>query len=150
MSSILHCSGFVLDGEEAVVLLEPLALSQAAGLDAVRPDGVREVCDEGVARLARAVRGDGLPPGLMRYLYGFKRLAHRTDLIRFYDDRVYFFVYHSFFDACRVCHRQVVADDKDVLAQCRGQPREVAGSIFSKRILNAVHREACDKFFVYF
>src|SRR5688572_15775785 len=56
----LRSAGVGFDGHQPVVLLEPFAARQAAGLDEFRPDRHREVRDERVGRLARPVRDGNL------------------------------------------------------------------------------------------
>ena len=86
----------------------------------------------------------------MCYPYGFKRFAHRADLVRLNEYSVDLFAPHSFFDVRGVRDGKIVADDEYLSAEFFCQERKIFCRVFSKRILDAVHREACNKFFVRF
>src|SRR5579862_8332014 len=77
-----------LDAQELVVLRDAVGAARRAGLDLAGVGGNCEVGDEGVLRLAAAVRDDALVPVPAGQLHRLECLAHRADLVQLDEDRV--------------------------------------------------------------
>ena len=78
----------LLDAQQAVVLGDALRARQRAGLDLARAHGDRQVGDEGVLGLARAVRDDRRPAVAVRHLDRLQRLGQRADLVHLHEHAV--------------------------------------------------------------
>ncbi len=108
---------FGFDLHEAVVLGDPLAAAGRAGLDLAAAHCHGEVGQEGVFRLARAVRHHVAPAGLLAHLNSFDRLGDSADLIELDEHGVGALLLDASGDELRVGHIDVVADDLDFVAQ---------------------------------
>ena len=106
-----------LDAQQLVVLGQALRAARRARLDLARREPDREVGDERVLGLARAVRGHHAPAGLLGHAHGLDRLGDRPDLVDLEQQRVARLLLDRGLDARRVGHEEVVADD---LAEARG------------------------------
>ena len=115
----------LLDAQQLVVLGGALAARQRAGLDLAGVDGHGEVGDEGVLRLARAVRDDGAVGRALGQLDGLHRLGQRADLVDLHQHGVGDRLLDALLDDGRVGDEQVVAHQ---LHACRPAASSAAPS----------------------
>ncbi len=91
-----------------------------AGLDLARVGRDREVGDERVLGLARAVRDDRGVAGVLRGADRVERLGERADLVDLDQDRVGDAAVDAALEARGLGHEQVVADELDLAAELLG------------------------------
>src|SRR5438552_4106104 len=124
------------DGEQPVVLRRPLRAARGAGLDLPRAGGDREVGNEGILGLARAMRPDRAVARPCRAHHRRARLAHGPDLVQLDQDRVP----HLLLDAARqellVGDEDVVADQLQAGAQRGRQPLPPGPVVLAEPVLD--------------
>src|SRR5438034_1375775 len=124
------------DREAPVVLRRPLRAARGAGLDLSRPGGDREVGDERVLGLARAMRHDRAVARPRRAPHRGARLAHRPDLVQLDEDRVRDLPLDAARQELLVGDEDVVADQLHAGAERCRQPAPPGPVVLAEAVLD--------------
>mmetsp|Transcript_12165 Transcript_12165/g.36664 ORF Transcript_12165/g.36664 Transcript_12165/m.36664 type:complete len:247 (+) Transcript_12165:149-889(+) len=111
------------DAEELVVFGGAFAAAGGAGFDLAGAEADGDVGDEGVFGFAGAVGSHDAPAVGLGELDGVDGLRESADLVDFEEERVAGVVGDGALDAFGIRHREVVADDLDLVADALDQRR---------------------------
>src|SRR5207244_2872047 len=124
------------DAEQPVVLDGPLGAARRSGLDLTRTHRHREVGDEGVLGLARAVRDDRAVAGGRGARHRRARLADRADLVQLDQDRIADALRDAAGEEAVVGHEDVVADELHPRAERRGEAAPAGPVVLPEAVLD--------------
>jgi 4-amino-4-deoxy-L-arabinose transferase-like glycosyltransferase len=124
------------DREQAIVLGGALGAAGGARLDLPRATGHRQISDEGIFGLARAVRDDRAISRLRGARHGRARLAQRADLIDLDQDGVADTVGDAACEQLFVGDEDVVADDLYPRAEPRREPLPARPVVLAEAVLD--------------
>src|SRR5450830_47546 len=130
----------LLDAEQLVVLVDPLAARRGARLDLTAVDRHGQVRDRRVLGLTRTVRDHRGVAVALRERHGVEGLGQRADLVQLDEQRVRRLEFDALGQADRVGDEQVVTDDLHLVADLGDQKGPGAPLVLRQRVLDGDQR----------